>query len=114
MISSRTSGGWLACWHDVCKRTKATNGVVFVLYNSGKKARFGEGGHKGWFDGGTQPGELLCALPLGISFAPCPSRQQLVGRNWRAEGGRPKRGRRAELLRLLDDSQAGGGCDGHQ
>ena len=50
--------GWLETWFKVLKVTKATQGKVFMLYNSDKRGKFGHG----LFDGMTQPGELSVAL----------------------------------------------------
>ena len=57
-------GGWMASWFRVCDRTKLTNGTVFIIFNQEKNGPFGDGEHKGYFDGQAQMGELEMAMRL--------------------------------------------------
>ena len=62
-------GGWLQSWIKVCKRTKQTNGTVYVVFNRRKNGRYGDGKYKGWFDGQAQGGELELAETLNCTIS---------------------------------------------
>ena len=62
-------GGWLQSWMKVCKRTKQTNGTVYVVFNRRKTGNYGDGKYKGWFDGQAQGGEVELAETLGCTIS---------------------------------------------
>ena len=62
-------GGWLQSWIKVCKRTKQTNGTVYVVFNRRKNGNYGDGKYKGWFDGQAQGGEVELAETLGCTIS---------------------------------------------
>ncbi|KOO25749.1 hypothetical protein Ctob_006826, partial [Chrysochromulina tobinii] len=62
-------GGWLQSWIKVCKRTKQTNGTVYVVFNRRKNGNYGDGKYKGWFDGQAQGGELELAETLNCTIS---------------------------------------------
>ena len=62
-------GGWLQSWIKVCKRTKQTNGTVYVVFNRRKTGNYGDGKYKGWFDGKAQGGEVELAETLNCTIS---------------------------------------------
>ena len=55
-------------WFEVCDKTLETKGTVFIVYNRKRAGAFGDGEHKGKFDGSAQQGELKQAKRLGCSI----------------------------------------------